>query len=320
MSTVPRGAAMCFTMLFFASTGLGPEKSEWRARLPNGSPLRFALFAIFAGFALAAMLPPALAMPHFVALAAFARRAWGYWCSMLLGATPFLTMGALLSALLAGRGSRANGLWLAASSVCLPVCDCTIASYTGVLSRISPALASCTLTLGACCNPLALFVTWIALGPRLTWARAACGLAIALCTALAWRLIPGCSAMSRSSPEHAGLAERFACAIAQGYSAFALAAVAASLAIALHAARVIGHSAFAAAALGALMSPCSSADALLARALFTQPKCELAFVIAAQCLDVRQALVLVRAVGARRAFGALATSMVACTIACAFVR
>jgi len=68
------------------------------------------------------------------------------------------------------------------------------------------------------------------------------------------------------------------------------------------------------------MSPCSSADALLARALFTQPKCELAFVIAAQCLDVRQALVLVRAVGARRAFGALATSMVACTIACAFVR
>jgi uncharacterized membrane protein YraQ (UPF0718 family) len=59
------------------------------------------------------------------------------------------------------------------------------------------------------------------------------------------------------------------------------------------------------------------ADPILARSLLTHGSSQAAFMIAAQCLDVRQTLMLVRWFGSRRAASALAAGVLACVAAAA---
>lgn len=63
---------------------------------------------------------------------------------------------------------------------------------------------------------------------------------------------------------------------------------------------------------GALLSPCSTADALLASVFFRAPSAQIAFIVSAQCLDVRALSLLVRTFGAGRALRAAAAATIAC--------
>jgi len=74
----------------------------------------------------------------------------------------------------------------------------------------------------------------------------------------------------------------------------------------------------AAALFGALLSPCSTADPLLAAALIRDPRAQLAFMLAAQCLDVRQMLLIRRHFGVVRMAAAAICAAGACAIATTF--
>jgi len=67
--------------------------------------------------------------------------------------------------------------------------------------------------------------------------------------------------------------------------------------------------------LGALLSPCSTSDPLLALALMRDAHAQLAFMIAAQCLDVRQMLMLLRHFGFVRMAAAAISAAAACALA-----
>jgi hypothetical protein len=69
-----------------------------------------------------------------------------------------------------------------------------------------------------------------------------------------------------------------------------------------------------AAVAGALISPCSSADALLAAIFFRSRPEQLVFVIAAQCLDIRQLALIARLFGVANAMRASAAALAGCTI------
>ena len=66
---------------------------------------------------------------------------------------------------------------------------------------------------------------------------------------------------------------------------------------------------------GALLSPCSSADPMLARIFAGSASGQTAFVIAGQCLDVRQTQLLLRSYGLPRALIAWLCGALACAIA-----
>jgi uncharacterized membrane protein YraQ (UPF0718 family) len=100
---------------------------------------------------------------------------------------------------------------------------------------------------------------------------------------------------------------------------FAATAVPASLFIAAGLTRTFGHSPVAALLIASVLSPCSTSDALFARALFSEPKSQLAFVVAAQCLDLRQWFLLRRVFGLRRAGLAFACSVGALFLGAALV-
>lgn len=232
---------------------------------------------------------------------------------MVLGALPFLTLGGIFSAASARLRGRTTGFGLLVSALCLPVCDCTMASCGRELSRVPLPLAAWIVTLGSCCNAPALAATWIVLGPRVLVARVLSCIVAAAATALLWR-VAGRATLSEpagGSMEQIPLAMRFVQATSRGLCLFALAAAPACLLIASGWANIVSQSPVAAVVLASILSPCSSSDALLAHALFAQPKCQLAFVVAAQCVDLRQILMLRRTFGVRRAVAALASSTTA---------
>ena len=239
---------------------------------------------------------------------------------MLLGAAPYLSAGALAAAAAVRWGPsltpcRSTG-WLVGFALLFPGCDCSMNAYATSLRGAGPSLAAFAVVWGSCCNPLALIATATILGPRLLACRLACGCIAATLTAWAW---------SRSG----ALPAAHDCAVADDYweaftrfaggavmsFAFAAAISAVCLAFTTRAATLAAPAALAAIA-GALLSPCSSADPLLARTLFVSAQDQLAFIVAAQCLDVRQIALLWRTFGAARATQACCAALAACTAGC----
>ncbi len=263
--------------------------------------------------ACAAVGSPAFVVPKAGAAAAIVLRAWNYWCSMMLGASPFLAAGGLVAAAAARVPRRWNGLALLVTSICLPGCDCTMNAYCAELARLSPGLAAFAITWGTCCNPLALLATSLVLGPRMALDRALCGLVAAALTALTWgrwAALP----TRQSCDERQIFWERCASAMAASLGSFSMAAAVASVVIGAGGSHTANAPGVIAAALGAVLSPCSSSDSLLARVLFAHPKSQLSFMIAAQCLDVRQILMLRRHFGLARTFFAFGSSATACAL------
>jgi uncharacterized membrane protein YraQ (UPF0718 family) len=280
------------------------------------------MFAVFAALALASAISPAGAFAHFAGELARARMGALYWCSMLFGAAPFLAAGSLTAVCTATvlRGRRSA---LLAGAALLPGCDCSINALAHRLRTLPGASAAFAVLWGACCNPLTLATTYVVLGMRAAGLRALCGLAAAAATACVWMFLARtrreCAAPSNAPGRSAkdGFAQLFLQAFSHGLASFSAAAAVAAIVLACGMPRVANTSAAAAAALGAILSPCSISDSLLARVLFSAPKCQLAFVVAAQLLDLRQTVVLAQTFGARKTVFALIFSAAACALGCA---
>jgi uncharacterized membrane protein YraQ (UPF0718 family) len=73
-----------------------------------------------------------------------------------------------------------------------------------------------------------------------------------------------------------------------------------------------------AAVLGALLSPCSTADPLMAAAFIRDAHAQLTFMLAAQCLDVRQMFLVLRHFGRSRMIAAAVCAACACAAATLF--
>jgi uncharacterized membrane protein YraQ (UPF0718 family) len=274
------------------------------------------VFAVFAAFALAAAVSPAYAIPRAAFLSLHARLAFDYWCSMILGASPFLTIGALTAAA-ARLMKRTSAAGLVVAAVFLPGCDCTMNAISGELVQLPSAVAAFVVTWGACCNPLALAGTYLILGPHVAWCRVLCGLVAATCTACIWQA-DGSARNRHDCRLIETFPATFVAALSRGLSSFSFASALACLVLACTNIRLSHESGIFAVVLGALLSPCSTADSLLARALFANSKMQLVFVLAAQCLDIRQAIMLARTFGPLKTISAVLSSAGACALGYAF--
>jgi uncharacterized membrane protein YraQ (UPF0718 family) len=187
--------------------------------------------------------------------------------------------------------------------------------FARALRRCPPPLAGFALTWGAACNPIALVATATVLGRHVLAARVAGALAASLAVAALWAIIA-----SRTTPEetravchaHDGLAAHVATAVRLLLPAAILASVALVLLprmIHTHATPLLS------AAIGALLSPCSTADAILAKVIGSSAPAQAAFVIASQSLDARQFFLLRRHSGTVRALLAWLAGAAGCATA-----
>lgn len=252
------------------------------------------------------------------AVGAFARAAglvFVYWASILLEAAPFVLAGTVAAAALKYVSRRSAAAPLIA--LFAPGCDCSLNGFASALSSAAPPVAGFALTWSAACGPAALAATHAALGDRMVMARLAGGLAAASVTALLWACVRTRPvSVENAHGEDATLAAQLGAAL-RGLSAAALAAacLAALAPNALHSMTSVP----AAALMGAVISPCSTADAMLARVLLIGRSSQAAFVLAAQCIDVRQLAMLWCNFGAIRtvlgAIGGCAGCVVAALLA-----
>ena len=273
-----------------------PERAAPAGLARAGAAVRAVLVASF-------VIAAALRSPAGVAAwlsAACARASLGavWWSSIILTSLPFVTAGAIAAAFAARvLNLRRYGAPLAA--MLSPGCDCTLAGLTPALRQTPPALAGFAIAWGAIAGPSALIATHAAAGDALVGARLAGAFVAASSTALLWGLCagrvrePGCDAHVHA---HA-LVDRLFAALGGVCTAASWATLALVIAPDLLA-RV--SSPFAAAAAGALLSPCSTADAVLARVLVHDRASQAAFVVAAQSVDVRQLTTIARSFGRRR--------------------
>ena len=294
---------------------------------PVPSPsLTWARFAIACALWFASVKTPA---DSFGALSA----AIADWASILLAALPYVVFGAFAAGLshwLVRRRQADSHNAVALIAMFNPGCDCALNGFAGALARAHPALAGFALTFAAAASPASLAVTYAAFGTRMTIARAVGGAIAAALTAATWRWLPvvptfmvgrprinlgtttqTSAAASYSSPAHDEAGDLGA----------ALCGVAYAAAAAVVAKTVVPAAAFAhmptalAAVFGALLSPCSTADPLLAVALLRDVHAQLAFMLAAQCLDVRQMLLVLRHFGVARMAAAAGCAAIACALA-----
>jgi uncharacterized membrane protein YraQ (UPF0718 family) len=254
----------------------------------------------------AATFPPAVVVPRAVDVARDLGRAWFYFCSMMIGAAPFLAAGALAAAA-AVRTRFALPLF----AMLFPGCDCSMNAYASSLRQARPAVSAFAIVWGSCCNPLALFSTATILGPRMLLYRILTGAIAAAFTAAAWSRIQP-SRDSDACQESHGFWRSFVNLSGNGVASFGIAAGVSAIFLTLHAFSIHAAGAVTAGILGALLSPCSSVDALLARVLFSTPATQLAFIVAAQCLDVRQISLVYRFFGGRCAASAFGAAIAAC--------
>jgi len=284
--------------------------------------------ALTAGMLVAAMRSPdsvpAIASDGFAHAMLFFR----WWASIVLASLPYVTAGAFAAGL-ARRIAPRGGLVAMAFAMLAPGCDCAVSGYADAFARGSPAIAGFALAWSAAAGPAALVATRAVLGTHLLLARLAGAAVAAALTAIAWNAErtrwnrSGASACrSRTALvdddrlDH-GLLERVASGIfAVSASALSATALVSSGTHVLHALA----SPVAAAAAGAILSPCSTADAVLARVLLHDPPAQAAFVIAAQCVDVRQLATIARAVGARFAALAAIAGIAGCATAALVAR
>ena len=223
----------------------------------------------------------------------------------MLTSIPFVTAGVLI-AFAADCAPRAGVAGVVAAAIAAPLCDCAVTGFAPALRRMPQAAAGFVLVWSAAAGPAALIATNAALGPRLCAARIAGALASAVFTALLWRLAAhtadgtndtNVDARTCSRVEAAPLHERFRSSMTVlAASACAAVVVPAAVPGAMHAL----SSPLAAALAGSLLSPCSTADAVLARVLIHDRAAQAAFITAAQCVDLRLLLTLRRVFGTSR--------------------
>jgi uncharacterized membrane protein YraQ (UPF0718 family) len=255
--------------------------------------------------------------PIFASIASAAGLVFVDWASILLEAAPFVLAGTAAAAALQRVSKRAVAAPLFA--LLAPGCDCSMNGFATALSTAKPSVAGFALTWSAACGPAALLATHAALGDRILVARLAGGLVAASATAWLW-------SFSRQRPLKTARCARhedttFAgqlCAALRGLSVAALGA--ASLAALAPDAIHSMTSAPAAAVIGAVLSPCSTADAMLARVLVNGHASQAAFVIAAQCVDVRQLAMLRRHFGATHMVMGAIAGCAGCVVAALLAR
>jgi hypothetical protein len=238
---------------------------------------------------------------------------------MLLGASPFLLAGALAATVAAQlEAAKAFNRWqrlaTTAFAILFPGCDCSMSAYAGALRGQHPAIVAFALVWGSCCNPVALACTARILGMHLLGLRMIAGLTIALLSAVSWSLYKNAWDEKVCPTQHAWW-EQLVCHMGDGLSSFARAAAVSCL-ILVTSPRLLAmlHGPLVAAIAGALISPCSSADALLAAIFFRSRPEQLVFVIAAQCLDIRQLALFTRLYGVANTMRASAAALAGCTI------
>ena len=263
----------------------------------------------------AAAFDPATSAPLLARLAVLIGRMAVDALSIVLAAAPFACAGALCAALLQ-RVTRGRAAAAAVGALFAPGCDCSMNGFAPALRHCSAPLAGAALVWGAACNPVALVATAMVLGRHVLYARAAGGFAAACLVALAW-----CFVREREPrPQRADECRRGdLCASAERavLSLVPAALIAAAVVTAFPALVRATASPWSAGLAGALLSPCSSADPMLARIFARAPAAQAAFVIAGQCLDLRQSLLVARTFGARRALLAWLCGTIGCIVAAA---
>jgi uncharacterized membrane protein YraQ (UPF0718 family) len=274
------------------------------------------------------------------------------WASIVLAALPYIVAGALaarISRRLIGRCWRHKDFAIALLAVLNPGCDCALNGFAGALARLRPPLAGFALTFAAAASPVSLAVTYAAFGMHMTVARAACALIAAVLTSAAWRvpsvvptfmvglktdivgptsLVVGRATLALKTADHKGrqykkwVSDAHPTTLDDLAAALSGVAYAATTAVAIKTfvpAALFAHVApTGAALLGALLSPCSTADPLMAAAFMRDARAQLAFMLAAQCLDVRQLLLVLRHFGVARMVAAAVCAAIACAIATMF--
>jgi len=239
--------------------------------------------------------------------------------SIVLAALPYICGGALAAALARRlmdrlRARRTEAIALLA--LFNPGCDCALDGFAAELTRARPALAGFALTFAAAAAPISLAVTHATLGTRMTIVRAAGGALAAVLTAAAWNVLPKSGRVAGGAC--AGSRTDLAGQLASSLTGVVCCAIVAAACKAVAPAGAFAHASPAGAALlGALLSPCSASDPLLAAALLRDAHAQMAFMLAAQCLDVRQVLLVVRRFGKVQAAAAFGCAVCACALAAA---
>lgn len=242
-------------------------------------------------------------------------RIWFNAVSIVLAAGPFVLAGAVAAFVVTRLRLRNIAALLAAALA--PGCDCSINGFASVLARSPAPLAGAAIVWGAACNPIALATTVSVFGWRLAIARAVGAAAAALAIWLSWRLVRN---RVRSEPSSAarepchrdeGILEHFE----RGLWALLPAAMLGAALPALLSARSHVNTPLIAALLGAALSPCSSADPVLASVFAREAPAQAAFMLASQCADVRLLAIVYRHFGLHRTLFAAIASALGCTIA-----
>jgi uncharacterized membrane protein YraQ (UPF0718 family) len=243
--------------------------------------------------------------------------------SIVLAAAPFVMLGAIGASVVSRVRLRGTVALLATALT--PGCDCSMNGFAGALSRSPAPLAGAALAWGAACNPVALATTTVVLGAHLAMARAAGGAVAALALWFLWRNArDGKSAETKDADDHepatnlharCGSQDTVAAHLERGLRALLPAALLGALLPLFFGALGPRTSPPLAALIGAALSPCSSADPVLARLLTSEASGEAAFMIASQCLDVRQLALILRVFGPYRALLAALAGGVGCLCA-----
>lgn len=288
---------------------------------PAPSPLRLRARFVLAGavcFACVTTPPESI-----VALSA----AIADCASIVLAALPYVVFGSLAATFSHRFASRWPSLGhnaIAALAVFNPGCDCALNGFAGALALAHPALAGFALTFAAAASPASLAVTYAAFGLHMTAARAAGGAIAAALTAATWSFVArpgvlGQAVLGQASLAHAEHHPDLPAELAAVLTGIAFAAAAAVAAKMIVPAAALAHMTPASAALlGALLSPCSTADPLLAATFTQNARAQLSFMLAAQCLDVRQMLLVQRHFGIACMAAAAGCAIVACALATLF--
>ena len=279
---------------------------------------RFAILGCSAVVVAACWWSPDVALPAIAPAVATAGRAWAYSASIVLGASPYILVGALFATIAA----RVSLPPIAAALLAMvsPACDCAMNGYARIFLRAPAFVAGFALVWAASCNPVALLATHAILGRHIMMTRIAATAATGVLTSAAWTAL-GKRGVARDHAQHPCDAsspihwtQHFTSGLLWLFPAAALAGL--LVAVAPHALQVRSTPLVMALA-GAIASPCSTADAVLARVLSSTHAGQAAFVLAAQTLDVRQLSLIGRTFGTARMIAAACAAIVGCCIGAA---
>ena len=259
----------------------------------------------------AAALTPDDVMSHVGGAFATLWRICVYAVSIVLEAAPFVLAGSV-AAMIAQRFA-VGAIAAPVLTAFAPGCDCAMNGFAAALRRCGPAVAGMALTWGAVCNPIALIATATILGGHVLVARLIGGGVAAAVLGLLWRTIRSAEKTDRHAhPPDPDIASH----LEDGLRLLLPAAFLGSAALVLAPSALRAHdSPLLAALAGALLSPCSTADPVLAKVLAASVSSQAAFVVASQCADVRQLALLWRHFGSRRAVLAAAAGAAGCVAA-----